>query len=142
MYEEWHAQGYLKYCGGEVIDDNMIMNDILERGEKLDIRKMGYDRYKALDLVNMLSLRSGKDAIVPYSQTIGSFNLPVEMFEKLAFSRIPRIKFDYNPITVWQLTNCVMVEDNMENRKPFKAAPDRKIDGVICTLMCLGLAGQ
>lgn len=142
MYEEWHAQGYLKYCGGEVIDDNMIMNDILERGEKLDIRKMGYDRYKALDLVNMLSLRSGKDAIVPYSQTIGSFNLPVEMFEKLAFPRIPRIKFDYNPITVWQLTNCVMVEDSMENRKPFKVAPDRKIDGVVCVLMCLGLAGQ
>ena len=142
LYESWHAAGYLRYCDGDVIDDIVILNDIIAMGKQIDLRKMAYDRYKAMDLVNMLMLQSGKGAIVPYSQTIGSFNLPVEMFEKLAFVRPPRIRFDYNPITVWQLTNCVMMEDNMENRKPFKAAPDRKIDGIVCTLMCLGLAGQ
>lgn len=142
MYEQWHDEGHLKFCEGEVIDDNYILNDIIDMSGKLQVAKMGYDRYKALDLVNMLTIRSGKGTIVPYSQTIGSFNLPVEMFEKLAFANPPRIVFDYNPITAWQLSNCVMVEDGMENRKPFKAAPDRKIDGVICVLMCLGLAGQ
>ena len=142
IYERWHEEGHLKYCEGGVIDDRMLLEDIVEMGGKIDLRKMAYDRYKAMDLVNMLTLQSGKGAIVPYSQTIGSFNLPVEMFEKLAFRNPPRIKFDYNPITVWQLTNCVMVEDTMENRKPFKAAPGLKIDGVICVLMCLGLAGQ
>ena len=141
-YELWHEQGYLKYCDGDVMDDLMVLDDIVSMGSRIKIMRMGYDKYKALDLVNLLSLRSGKGTIVPYSQTIGSFNLPVEMFEKLAFARPPRIIFDYNPITVWQLTNCVMVEDNLENRKPFKAAPDKKIDGIICMLMCLGLAGQ
>lgn len=141
-YELWHEQGYLKYCDGDVMDDLMVLDDIVSMGSRIKITRMGYDKYKALDLVNLLSLRSGKGTIVPYSQTIGSFNLPVEMFEKLAFARPPRIIFDYNPITVWQLTNCVMVEDNLENRKPFKAAPDKKIDGIICVLMCLGLAGQ
>lgn len=141
-YELWHEQGYLKYCDGDVMDDLMVLDDIVSMGSRIKITRMGYDKYKALDLVNLLSLRSGKGTIVPYSQTIGSFNLPVEMFEKLAFARPPRIIFDYNPITVWQLTNCVMVEDNLENRKPFKAAPDKKIDGIICMLMCLGLAGQ
>ena len=141
-YELWHEQGYLKYCDGDVMDDLMVLDDIVSMGSRIKIMRMGYDKYKALDLVNLLSLRSGKGTIVPYSQTIGSFNLPVEMFEKLAFARPPRIIFDYNPITVWQLTNCVMVEDNLENRKPFKAAPDKKIDGIICVLMCLGLAGQ
>lgn len=142
MYERWHGEGFLKYCDGDVMDDHVLLADIVEMGGKIDLRRMAYDRYKAMDLVNMLSLRSGKGAIVPYSQTIGSFNLPVEMFEKLAFVKPPRIRFDYNPITIWQLTNCVMVEDAMENRKPFKAAPGLKIDGVICVLMCLGLAGQ
>ena len=142
MYERWHEQGYLRYCEGDVIDDMVLMNDIIDMGGRIDLKQMAYDRYKALDLVNMLAMRSRKGAIVPYSQTVGSFNLPVEMFEKLAFVRPPRIIFDYNPIIVWQLTNCVMMEDNMENRKPFKAAPDKKIDGVICVLMCLGLAGR
>jgi len=142
MYDRWHEEGWLRYCDGDVIDDMMLLDDITEMGGRIDLCRMAYDRYKALDLVNMLSLRSPKGSIIPYSQTIGSFNLPVEMFEKLAFALNPRIRFDYNPITIWQLTNCVMVEDAMENRKPFKASPDRKIDGVICVLMCLGLAGR
>ena len=142
LYEQWHRDGYLRYCSGEVIDDRAIAADALVMAGKIKIVKLAYDKYKALDLVNILSLQAGEGTLVPYSQTIGNFNLPVEMFEKLAFANPPRIQFDYNPITVWQLCNCVIKEDLQENRKPFKARQNLKIDGIICALMCLGLAGR
>jgi len=35
------------------------------------------------------------------------------------------------------LANCVLFVDNMENCKPMKASPERRIDGIITTLMCI-----
>ena len=100
--------------------------------------RIGYDGYKAKDLVNILSTAGATNVLIPYSQTYGSFNLPVESFEMLAYDEPPRIVFNNNPINVYCLTNCVIDEDRLENKKPLKISQYRKIDGAITTLMTLG----
>lgn len=138
IYRKWAADGALKLCQGDRIDIKQIAGDIMTRAKSLRIIRIGYDAYKAKDLVNLLSVSGCAGVLLPYSQTYGNFNLPVESFELLAYDRPPRITINDNPINIFCLTNCIIDQDRLENKKPIKVAPDRKIDGVISMLMTVG----
>ena len=140
LYRVWHEQGYLKFCEGNVIDVAQIARDIMQKSKKLHIVAIGYDAYKAQDLVNiLLTMPGGKGTLQPYRQTLGNYNLPVESFEMLAYSSPPRILFNNNPINVYCLSNCQIIEDTHENKMPVKITHNRKIDGAMTMLMTLGL---
>ena len=139
LYRLWHEKGYLQFCKGQKIDVRQITEDILRRGKIVNIIRIGYDAYKAKDLVSVLSSVGARNVLTPYSQTYGSFNLPVESFEMLAYDEPPKITLNDNPINVFCLTNCVIDMDNLENKKPLKLSQYRKIDGTITLLMTLGL---
>lgn len=138
LYREWNGKGHLKLCKGRKIDVRMIADDILARSKRLHIIRIGYDAYKSQELVNILSTVGARGVLLPYSQTYGSFNLPVESFEMLAYDDPPRITLNDNPINAYCLTNCVIDEDRLENKKPLKISQYRKIDGTITLLMTLG----
>lgn len=139
LYRSWHAKGYLKFCKGQKIDVAQIAEDILRRSKKVNIIRIGYDKYKAQDLTSILSSVGARNVLTPYSQTYGNFNLPVESFEMLAWNDPPKIVFNDNPINTFCLSNCVLDTDNLENKKPLKLSQYRKIDGTITMLMTLGL---
>lgn len=139
LYRFWARSGWLKLCDGDRIDVRQIADDILRRSKTVHIIRIGYDAYKAQELVNILMVLGGREALVPYSQTNGSFNLPVESFEMMAYSTPPRITLNANPINLFCLRNCVIDEDRLENKKPVKASQNRKIDGVITCLMTIGM---
>ena len=139
LYTLWHENGYLTLCEGEKIDVKVIADDILRRSKILNIVRIGYDAYKAQELVSILSSVGARNVLTPYSQTYGSFNLPVESFEMLAYENPPKIVLNDNPINAFCLENCVIDEDNLENKKPIKRSRYRKIDGVVTLLMTLGL---
>ncbi len=138
LYRLWHSQGFLRLCEGERIDVKMIAADILRRSKTLNIIRIGYDAYKSQELVSILATMGGKAVLRPYPQTYGSFNLPVESFEMLAYDTPPRITLNDNPINVFCLSNCKIDEDALENKKPIKASRYRKIDGAVTMLMTLG----
>ena len=117
----------------------LIASDIIRRSSELNIIRIGYDAYKSQELVSILSSVGARQQLQPYSQTYGSFNLPVESFEMLAWDTPPRIVIDRNPINAFCLTNCVIDQDTLENKKPVKLSHYRKIDGTITLLMTLGL---
>lgn len=139
LYRQWAAEGNLRLCRGNRIDVKMIADDILRRSARLNILRIGYDQYKSQELVNILSSVGNRGALQPFSQTFGSFNLPVEAFEMLAYDSPPRIVMNRNPVNVFCLQNCVLDEDRLENKKPMKISHYRKIDGTITMLMTIGL---
>lgn len=138
LYKVWHDGGHLIFCKGKRIDVRAIANDIIRRAKVVRMLRIGYDGYKAKDLVNILATAGAANVLVPYSQTYGSFNLPVESFEMLVYADPPQITLNDNPINVYCLTNCVIDEDRLENKKPLKISQFRKIDGAITLLMTLG----
>ncbi len=138
LYRVWHDAGHLIFCKGSRIDVRAIANDIIRRAKVVRMLRIGYDGYKAKDLVNILATAGAASVLVPYSQTYGSFNLPVESFEMLTYADPPQITLNDNPINVYCLTNCVIDEDRLENKKPLKISQFRKIDGAITLLMTLG----
>lgn len=140
LYRAWAADGHLTLCKGKCIDYNQIANDILKVAKKVRIIEIGYDNYKAGDLASILGARGGKSYLKAYPQTYGAFNMPVEVFTGMALTDPPRVWLNNNPINVFCLTNAILDEDRMENKKPIKPSQYRKIDGVICVLMTLGMA--
>jgi phage terminase large subunit-like protein len=139
LYREWHSRGWLNLCKGNRIDVKQIADDILRRSQVVRIIRIGYDAYKSQELVNILSSIGAKGVLSPYSQTYGSFNLPVEALEMLAYADPPGITINHNPINAFCLQNCVIDTDRLENKKPLKISRYRKIDGAITMLMTIGL---
>lgn len=139
LYEQWHTAGHLKYCKGDKIDVRQIADDIIAKSKIVNIVRIGYDGYKAQDLVNILASIGARSQLQAYGQTNGNFNLAVEAFEMLAYEAPPAISIDSNPINVYCLTNCVIDTDKNDNKKPMKASEFRKIDGAITLLMTIGL---
>lgn len=133
LYEKWANDGYLKLCDGNVIDYKQIVADILARNKHVKILGIGYDPYRSLEFVNMLSASGAKKILTPVKQTYGTFTSPVESFE-LATKR-GKISFSPNPITWFCFGNAVLDEDRNENKKPIKRTHNLKIDGAITNLM-------
>lgn len=140
LYREWHREGYLKFCDGDIIDVSRIADDIIRRGNAVTIVRISYDSYKAQDLQAILANVGGSGTLQPYKQTYGSFNLPVESFEMMAYHSPPLIVLNNNPINAYCLSNCYIDEDRLENKKPIKISRNRKIDGTITMLMTIGAA--
>lgn len=137
LYERWVRKGYLRLCPGNVIDYRMICNDILGRNNHLFILGIGYDPYKSMEFVSLMSVSGAKSVIQPVKQTYGTFTSPVETFE-IAF-KTGRVTFNRNEINGYCFGNAVMDEDKLENRKPIKRTASGKIDGAITTLMTFHL---
>lgn len=139
LYRKWAADGWLRLCKGDCIDCKQIAADIIRRSSRMKIIRIGYDAWKSQELVNILRSAGAGGVLMPFSQTYGSFNLPVESMEMLVYANPPRLVINRNPINVFCLQNCVIDTDRLENKKPLKLSQYRKIDGTITLLMTLGL---
>lgn len=133
LYQRWVEGGYMKVCPGPVIDYAMISNDMLERSRTLRIVGIGYDSYKSQECVNILAAAGFREVLKAVPQTYGAFTSPVESFEYAL--RTEKVTMQDNPITWYCFGNAVLDHDRNENKKPVKVQQNRKIDGVITSLM-------
>ena len=136
MYQELIRNGYLIVCGSEVIDYKQIASDIISNSKYLNILQIGYDAYKSKEFINIIKA-AGIRCATPYSQTYSNFTSPVESFELAVYEG--RLKFDDNPLNAYCISNVMIDEDKMQNKKPIKRNRNDKIDGAICIMMCLGM---
>ena len=133
LYRKWQKEGYLKVLRGNVIDYRCVADDILARNERLLILGIGYDPYKSMEFVNILSAAGAKNVIKPVRQTYGTFTSPVESFELAV--KTGKISFNRNPIVWYCFGNAVMDEDRLCNKKPIKRSANEKIDCTVTNLM-------
>lgn len=134
-YKIQYNKGNLKLTPGNVVDYNFILNDILETNKNNYISKLAYDNWNATSFA--ISATENYLPIEPYSQSIASFNKPTKEFERLML--MGNVVIDNNEITRWMLSNVYLRTDQNGNVKPDKSKRDKKIDGVISMLMCLGI---
>lgn len=133
LYQKWVDEGHLIAIPGNVIDYKLIANDIMRRGAKLKILKIGYDPYKAAEFVNTIIALGGKDNIEPVKQTYGAFTSPVESIEYAI--KTESLTFNNNPIIWYCFGNAMIDEDRLGNRKPIKKNANDKIDCTITNTM-------
>ena len=145
LYKVWVDNGWLKVCPGAVISQTMIVEDVLMRNIQVRILQIGYDAYKAQEVVNALSAAVAAEGgnpekiLRPVPQTYGAFTSPVETFEMAAKSVPARVQLSMNPIWPYCFGNCFLDEDKMRNKKPLKRKENLKIDAAIAGLMTFWL---
>jgi phage terminase large subunit-like protein len=145
LYKVWVENGWLKVCPGAVISQTMIVEDVLMRNRQVTILQIGYDAYKAQEVVNALSAAVAAEGgnpekiLRPVPQTYGAFTSPVETFEMAAKVVPARVQLCMNPIFPYCFGNCYLDEDKMRNKKPLKRKENLKIDAAIASLMTFWL---
>lgn len=145
LYKIWIRDGWMKVCPGAVISESMIVEDILKKSEIVDVKGIGYDSFKSVEVVNALRAAIASRGVDPEKilkavpQSYMAFTSPVESFELAAKRNPPKVAFDMNPIWPYCFGNCYLDVNNMENKKPLKRKENLKIDAAIAFLMTFWL---
>lgn len=134
-YKQWADKGFLKLTPGNACDYSYILNDILKFHSDIPCYKLMTDTWNASQF-QISAIEKGLN-ILPFSQTLGSFNRPTKEFERLIYQG--KVVIDANPITRWCFTNATLKVDPVnENIKAVKTVKENKIDGVISMVEALG----
>lgn len=135
-YKIWKQQGYLITTPGNVTDYDYIFNQIQKiQNETSGVMRISYDTWNSTSLA--IQLTNEGYNMQPYSQSIGSMNLPTKELERMIMQG-NNVIIDKNPITAWCFENAVSKSDWNDNQKIIKESYDNKIDGVISMIMGLG----
>lgn len=135
-YLEWAEQGYITLTPGNVADYNVIKNTILQDSSLYNIATIGVDRWNSTKLITELT-DEGFD-VIPFGQGYASISAPTKEFERLVMSE--SCNHMNNPLLTWCLGNTRIKRDPAENIKPDKEKSTDKIDGIVASIMALGMA--
>lgn len=134
MFSEWLRKNWAIKTAGDMVDQKLILQHMLDVNSIVSFIDIGYDRYNANQLASNAESEGLPMAI--YSQGIGNFNEPTKLFEALVISK--KCIIDMNPAVLWCFSNVEIMEDHNGNQKPNKRERSKKIDPVIAMLEALG----
>lgn len=137
LFRAWAAEGHIRLLEGDVIDYQAVAEYVLTRRKHVRLYAVGYDSYKARELVNILSNGGMRGILRPVGQTYYHFTSVCMSFEMAV--RTGRLVMNDNPINAYCMENAVLDTDRIGNTKPIKRQAGRKIDGLVTALMALKL---
>lgn len=133
LYERFIQEGSLELTSGNVCDFDLIISRIAEINKILHIEGIYYDSWNS-SFFTIKCTELGYN-MIPVSQAVGSFNAPTKEFERLA--RDGRLIIDKSTNLLWQFGCVSLKTDHNDNVKPSKDGYNKKIDGVISSVMCI-----
>lgn len=134
-YRTWKKNGYLYTTPDDTTDYQYILDEIISHIGEMNYINLSYDAYQAVFMI-MKAEQAGVPC-APFSQSLGNFNKVITTFEMLMNKGL--ILIDDNPIIRWNFQNVDMNVNSTGLKKPKKSRdPQKKIDGVITMLQCLG----
>lgn len=136
----WAAKGLITKTSGNVTDYEAIADEIIDLKTMFDIQMLAYDPWgPAAAFIQILQAKGFPfDLLSEFRQTITNFAAPSKEFHRLISSG--RLHHDGNPVLRWMAENVSARRDSSGNIRPDKEASADKIDGVVATIMALGLA--
>jgi len=137
-YSTWSKKGYIDQTEGNVVDYEQIRKKINELKLIYDIKQIAIDRWNSTQLQTQLS--GDGFEIVQFGQGFGSMTAPTKELEKLVQGG--KFKHDGNPVLRWMASNTECKTNETGDIKPIKPEHGKasKIDGVVATIMALGVA--
>lgn len=138
LYQQWADAGLIELTHGEVVDYERVAAYCMEVTNSLNeagvtVVGIGYDDWKSTEFINILASMGGSDGLMPIGQTYGDFTPACKFFEHSIHTG--HIYIDPNPVTEYCCNNAVLDVDKLENCKPMKRDPSKRIDGLIT--MCM-----
>ena len=138
-YDVWERQGLIQTIEGNVIDYDRVRSFVKQLGLQYNIKQIALDPFNAQNFETQLQNDGFK--VFKMIQNYTTLSPLSKEFERLILQQ--KIIHNGNAIMDWMLSCTAIRTDAEGNIKPVK--PDRNtstncIDGVIATIMALGLA--
>jgi phage terminase large subunit-like protein len=143
QYDLWHSQSFLEATPGRSVDYEYVAEHMLGLFDRLDIRKIGFDRWAWVHFRKWL-LNVGFDEqqleerFVPFGQGYASMSPALRDLESELLAS--RIVHGGHPVLTMCAANAVVSKDPAGSRKLDKAKSRGRIDGMIALAMAMGVA--
>jgi phage terminase large subunit-like protein len=138
-YEQWHREGFLNCSEGKLIAISDIFDKIKELAEQYDIREIVCDRYGIDELQTRLEQEGF--TVIRHQQNMMGMTHPTKRF--LEFVKDGKLRTGGHPILTWNAQCLDLESDSSGNVKPVKPKAfktDKRIDGVVASIMALDRA--
>lgn len=132
----WVREGWIGTTPGDVTDHDFTEEMIKYTAERLALKELPYDRYKADQIIQHL-MDVGIE-VIPFSQTPVEMGPAIDSFERMVLQG--KLNHGGNPVLEWMMGNVVTKENAYGARQFDKKKTQDKIDGVVALAMALGRA--
>jgi phage terminase large subunit-like protein len=136
-YLSWVKDGYLETTPGKAINKLFVVHRLAEITSVYDLQFIGYDRWRIEDLRQSCIDEGVEVVLKDFGQGYKDMAPAVDYFEQLLLNG--EIKHSANPCLTWCAANAVVISDPAGNRKLAKDKSTGRIDGVVATVMALGV---
>jgi phage terminase large subunit-like protein len=137
-YTHWADQGLIYPTPGISIDYDFVEQQIINDSQDFRIEEIGYDPWKAQEIINHLISRF---VMVEINQRYNPMGKYTDTFEKKLLSR--EIAHGGNPIMRWMIACTEVKSDRQGNimpMKPRRETSGKRIDGVVASIISIGRA--
>lgn len=136
-YDAWVRDEHMVATPGNVVDYAYIRQAVNDLSQVYDFGPVAYDPWNATQLATQLGEEDGID-MVEFRQGMISMNEPAKEFERLIVAG--KILHPDNPVLNWMAANVAVRSDAAGNIKPDKDRSTGRIDGVVASIMGVGMA--
>lgn len=138
-WKQWVADGALRTTPGDSVDQNFVQEAIKDAFGQFDVQAFGFDPWNARKLAGDLQ-HDGMDPELQVEMRQGHQTLsgPTKEFERLVFAG--KVEHGGHPVLAWMAGHCTVRFDVNLNYVPDKKNSLDKIDGIVATVMGVGLA--
>jgi phage terminase large subunit-like protein len=134
-YKSWVASGALQTTPGNVTDYDYIEHVVVEDSIAFGCKGLAYDPWNATQVA--IHLQSEGLPCVEFRQGYRSMAAPSKEIERLFTSG--QLEHGNHPVLMWMFQNAAYKKDPAGNIKPDKERAAEKIDGVVASVMGIGL---
>lgn len=151
-YDVWHTPNgdgarFLETTPGPTVDYEFVAHYLRQQFDKLDIRKIAFDRWNWRYLKPWLvhegfteeQLEGDAALFEPFGQGYASISPALRDLESLALNR--KLAHGGHPVLAWNMTNATVTKDPAGNRKLVKEKARGRIDGAVALAMATAMAG-
>lgn len=137
-YEAAEQVGALVLTDGDVIDYDAVLNDIAMHSGLFDIALVGLDPWNSTGLATQLT--DGGFEVEFFRQGFASMSGPTKFLERIILQK----RFDHggHPVLRWNARNVAVTKDGAENMKPVKDKSTNRIDGIVATIIGIGVGSE
>lgn len=135
---EWVKQGYVTLTEGNVIDYDVIEQQVIRDSWHVDMRRVGYDRMFAGQMVQRIDKALKGVEIVPVAQTFLGQSPGIK--ELLRLLGPGTIRHGGNPVARWMATVTESKDDGQDNLrlvKPDRLKSQARIDGMAALVVAM-----
>lgn len=136
----WVEDGHVIAVPGAVLPYSEIEDQIDRDATRFDLRMVGFDPWKAKQLIANLNANMGWLKLVEVRQTGYVLSDPMRAFESALVAG--SIVWDGNPAVGWMFSNVITVPLPNDNIRPDKPDPESRIDAAAAALIAYCVAIQ